>query len=99
MGITIDWSGDEMIMQGKRCPHCNSTATEFEPVFQNWKCEDCSTVWDGSGSLSEPDEPSQTCIRCDGSGEIADPNDWGNWGLEPIGGSLTCPCCQGIGTI
>lgn len=57
MRKSIDWHGDEMILEGCTCPNCGSNSTEFEPVFQNWKCEDCSTVWpDESGSLVSDEE-------------------------------------------
>lgn len=51
MSIYIDWTEEGMTLEGKHCLECGSTNTYFESMFSYWKCEDCSTVWEDSGSI------------------------------------------------
>jgi rubredoxin len=43
------------IKEGAICPECGSTHTNFEPIFRNWRCEDCSLSWDESEERWEND--------------------------------------------
>ena len=54
---------DEGTAIGDPCPECRSTATEFDPGFRFWTCEDCSTVWSEDGD--DPDYNELRCNRCD----------------------------------
>ncbi len=80
------------------CPYCGAEDADWDFALSAYACEGCGSTWHYDG----PDEPvleSSGCPHCDGSGEVADPNDWGNWGPELIGGSVECSYCGGVGTV
>ena len=47
---------DEGVQIAEPCPECRSTATEYDPLFGYWKCEDCSTVWGHDADDPDYDE-------------------------------------------
>jgi ribosomal protein S27AE len=65
-----DWDNDQLIRSGRRCPSCGSTATEFRPIVQMWKCEDCSTVWTAEDEIEEPDLGPGTERYCGGVSNV-----------------------------
>lgn len=94
-----DWDGDQLVREGRKCPNCGSFATEFRPLADCWKCEDCSTVWSGDQNPPEPDPESKTCPRCEGDGEVPDPDIDGPHDPFLAGSYIECPYCGGVGTV
>ncbi len=81
MAFYVD-SEDGPIKEGALCPECGSTHTNFEPVFRNWRCEECSLSWgeDEEKWESHNDVSPEELEVCEGD-------------VEELGYS-NCPFCQ-----
>lgn len=79
---------------GLPCPHCDSEATNFEPVFGYWKCEDCSTVW-GSDEDDPDYDDAELCPNCHGTG--VDGTEGGDPDMGEEYTDLACQTCGGSG--
>ena len=90
MSINLDEHAGELIIEGEHCPNCNSTATEFDPVFGFWFCEDCSSAW-----TQDDKAAMDVCSTCGGTGVN------GTEGGDPDVGEFytdqTCLTCGGSG--
>jgi len=78
----FDDAGD-IYAEGLHCPECGSISTLRNVEFGDWKCENCSTIWNESDKPETPDQ----CEQCGGTGWTE-----AGWGIH-------CMVCGGSGYV
>lgn len=103
----FDDAGD-IYAEGLTCPECGSTATLRNVEFGDWKCEDCSTVWNESDRAeirdlnSEEADLLDTLVVCDlDEPETPDLCEvcGGDGSVKRGSYDITCPACLGSGYV
>lgn len=94
--MTIGYFDDagDIYAEGLNCPECGSISTLRNVEFGDWKCEDCSTVWNESDKPETPD----LCEVCGGTGVDGYEGDPDS-GLPGEWNDLPCKACGGSGYV